>query len=342
MAKFLVTILVILLSGLLEAKPILPILLETAESASSATLGVFETGKLSTTYFGVASNDPTSPPKPLLIVTPNIGGKYPVILFHHGTYLHNNFYADLLHHVSSHGYIVVAPQFYELLLPSGLKELEFAAEVANWLSSSLQSTLPENVEANIDKIALAGHSRGGKIIFALALGYAKTSLEVNFSAVIGVDPVEGTSKHDRPEPQTLKAGSFNLSIPVAVIGTGLGEQPRYFLAPACAPKEVNHKEYFNKSRPPTGHFVTTDYGHMDMLNDVLPGIAGMAAGLLCKNGDGPKDPMRRTVGGIIVAFLKAYFVGDSRDYMTILQEPYVAPVKLDPVQFNGVVKHAQT
>ncbi len=51
-----------------------------------------------------------SPPKPLLIAVPKAEGKYPVVQFHHGFTLQNNFYSQLIAHVASHGFIVVAPQ----------------------------------------------------------------------------------------------------------------------------------------------------------------------------------------------------------------------------------------
>lgn len=105
MAKLLaITLLLTLLASLLKAE------------SDSGTVGSFQKGKFSTTYYQVEESDPTSPPKPLLIVTPIIQGTYPVVLFLHGTCLSNSFYTDLLQHVSSHGYIVVAPQVYICIL----------------------------------------------------------------------------------------------------------------------------------------------------------------------------------------------------------------------------------
>ena len=60
---------------------------------------------------------------------------------------------------------------------TGTEEIHSAAAVTNWLSTGLQSVLPENVQADLHKLALSGHSRGGKAAFALALGHAQTSLK---------------------------------------------------------------------------------------------------------------------------------------------------------------------
>ncbi|XP_048227212.1 chlorophyllase-1-like [Ricinus communis] len=303
---------------------------------------VFETGYFPTELNNVNESEfaSGSPPKPLLIARPTVAGKYPAILFIHGTCLVNSFYSDLLDHVASHGFIVVAPQIYTCtvfgaipVMPiDGQKEVDLSTEVANWLPSGLKSVLNGGVQANLDKLAISGHSRGGKTAFAIQFGYSTDALTTKFSALVGLDPVAGHSKESRTDPKVLTYAphSFNLSIPVSVIGTGLGSQPQTLFA--CAPDGVNHAEFYNECRPPANHFVATDYGHMDMLNDDLSGLMGIMAKILCKNSNKPKDPMRKTVGGIIVAFLKAYFYGNSRDYNTILQDPSVSPATLCPVE----------
>jgi chlorophyllase len=37
-------------------------------------------------------------------------------------------------------------------------------------------------------------------------------------------------------------------MPVLVIGTGLGEEKRNALFPACAPSGVNHREFYRECR----------------------------------------------------------------------------------------------
>ncbi|XVF21715.1 hypothetical protein REPUB_Repub12eG0114100 [Reevesia pubescens] len=306
---------------LLETKPVL------------STLPVFIRGKYHPTSKSVDSSSPSSPPKPLLIFTPSEQGTYPVILFFHGFYLHNYFYTDLLHHISSHGFIIVAPQLCNIIPPSGPDEVEFAAKVADWLPSGLPSVLPGNVEANLMKLALVGHSRGGKTAFTLALGFAKTTQK--FSALVGIDPVAGnTFSLIEPKILTNIPGSFNLSIPVTVIGTGLGPESKGCVPLPCAPKGVSHEEFFNECKSPCAHFVAKNYGHMDVLDDDPSGLIGKVSDCMCVNGKGPRDPMRRCVGGIVVAFLNYYFEVEMKDFMTIVNEPYVAPVKLDQVKFD--------
>ncbi|KAJ6306600.1 hypothetical protein OIU78_021841 [Salix suchowensis] len=270
--------LVMLLGILLKSNLVLPTPVSESDHSVLEQASVFETGKFHPVTSDVRTPSSCLPPRPLLIVRPEEQGTYPVILFHHGTACWNSWYTDVLKFISSHGYIVVAPQLYDLIPPSGQGELDLAAKVANWLPSGV-----------------------GYIAFALALGLADVSLEVNFSALIGVDPVAGTSKNDQLEPKILdhESCSFNISIPVAIIGTGLGNKPVLPLMPTCAPDGVSHTEIFNECRPPCSHFVTTDYGHMDVLDDDI----------------------------------EAFFDGNYTAYNNILQKPnYFAPATLDPVQ----------
>ncbi|XP_015892043.3 chlorophyllase-1 [Ziziphus jujuba] len=330
-------------------------LLEAKPASSTTTTSVFDVGNFKITCFtvettsntsssssttGTGIGTSTSPPKPLFIVTPTIKGTYPILLFLHGFYLRNTFYSQLLQHISSHGYILVAPQLYELykLPTSGTEEIDTATKVTEWLldPQGLQPLLPENVEANLKALALVGHSRGGKAAFSLAINdNAQQTSARKYSVLVGIDPVAGLGKCCQTEPKilTYEPQSFNISIPITVIGTGLGPEKANLVFPPCAPEGVNHKEFFNECKPPCGYFVTKDYGHMDVLDDDPSGFIGKLSGCLCKNGKGSRDPMRRTVGGIVVAFIRAYLQGDKVDLIAIVDDPDLAPAKLDPVEF---------
>ncbi|GLT77079.1 hypothetical protein SLA2020_486970 [Shorea laevis] len=190
----------------------------------------------------------------------------------------------------------------------------------------MKSFLPENVEANLLELNLVGHSRGGKTAFAVALGYSKTTQK--FSALVGIDPVAGKCVHCRTQPHilTFKPCSFNLSIPVTVIGTGLGGVKKNCLSVLRTVLTMLSSSMNARRLGP--HFVATNYGHMDMLNDGLHGIVGVMADCLCTNSSCPSDPMKKCVGGIVVAFLNAYLEGQNGDFLSIVREPFVASVNL--------------
>ncbi|POO02095.1 Chlorophyllase [Trema orientale] len=306
---------------------------------------VFESGKHATKVQIVeaAGGGTTSesevrvpPPKPLLIATPlpPQEGEFPLLVFSHGYLLYNSFYSQLIQHVASHGFIVVAPQLYTVAGPDSSEEIKSTAQVTDWLSKGLQNLLPPQVKAKLSKVGLAGHSRGGKSSFALALS-KEINTTLKFSALIGIDPVDGMDKGKQTPPPVLTyvPHSFDLDMPVMVIGSGLGEVKRNPLFPPCAPKGVNHEDFFKECKEPACYFVVKDYGHLDMLDDETKGIRGKFSYCLCKNGKS-REPMRRFVGGIMVAFMKAYLEGDSTSLMAIKDGSETLPVELETVELH--------
>lgn len=98
-----------------------PVSVEAKPGLATALLSVFSSGPYSPKLKTV--NKPwfnSFPPKPLNIVYPEEKGTYEVILFFHGTALSNTSYSNLLDHLASHGYIVVAPQVHAHLTWSHL------------------------------------------------------------------------------------------------------------------------------------------------------------------------------------------------------------------------------
>ncbi|XP_071698182.1 chlorophyllase-2-like [Rutidosis leptorrhynchoides] len=272
-------------------------------------------------------------PKPLLIFTPLEAGEYPVVVLLHGYLLNNSFYSQLSHQIASHGFILVVPKLYSVTGPDATKEVEYVAEITNWLPEGLPKFLPSQVMANLKKLALAGHSRGGKVAFALMLNRLKTDMKLKYSALIGIDPVDGMDKGKQTPPKVLTyiPNSFNLEMPVMVIGSGLGEVRKNPLFPACAPKGVNHEDFYNECCKPACYFVAKDYGHLDMLDDETKGIRGKATHCLCKNGKS-REPMRRFVGGVVVAFLKG-FLGGNFSYLMAIKDDENAPVAIQKSAF---------
>lgn len=272
------------------------------------------------------------PPKPLLIAAPSKAGDYPVVVFFHGYLAENSFYSQLFQHVASHGFIVIGPQLYTISGPDTTGEINSAAAVIDWLAGGLSSALPPNVRPDLTKVSISGHSRGGKVAFALALGHAKTSLPL--ATLIAVDPVDGmgVGKQTPPPILTHRKNSLRASAPVMVIGSGLGEVPRNPLFPPCAPRGVSHAAFYDECAAPACHLVARDYGHTDMMDDVTRGARGLATRVLCASGEA-RAPMRRFVGGAMVAFLKRWVEGRPEFLDGIRERPEVAPVVLSVVEF---------
>ncbi|KAG8088329.1 hypothetical protein GUJ93_ZPchr0010g8959 [Zizania palustris] len=277
-----------------------------------------------------------APPKPLLVTSPYEGGEYPVVVFLHGYLANNSFYSQLFKHVASHGFVVVAPQLYTISGPDTTGEINSAAAVIDWLASGgLSSKLPPDVRPDLSKVSISGHSRGGKVAFALALDHTKISIPI--AALVAVDPVDGmgVGKQTPPPILTYRKNSLRLrgSAPAMVIGTGLGELPRGPLLPPCAPRGVSHADFYDECAAPACHLVARDYGHTDMMDDVTPGVRGLLTRAVCRSG-GARAPMRRFVGGAMVAFLKRWVEGEPELLDYLRARPETVPVVMSVVEFR--------
>lgn len=298
--------------------------------ASNVT-NVFEQGNYNTKLISIDPSTTTSfstpPPKPLLIATPLQEGHFPILILLHGYLLYNHFYSQLILHIASHGYVVLAPQLYTIAGPDSEEEIRSAAALTDWISTGLAAILPKQVLLNIEKIAISGHSRGGKVAFALALGHA--TMKLSFSALMAIDPVDGMDKGKQTNPPILTyvPHSFDLKVAAMVIGSGLGGLKKNPIFPPCAPKGVSHEDFFGECCAPAWHFVAKEYGHLDLLDDETEGFRGKATYCLCKSGRERKG-MRRFVGGIMVAFMKAYLEGDDEELMAIWNDPKLANIEL--------------
>lgn len=279
---------------------------------------VYETGELT-----VTRQDISDAPVDVLIITPEEDGEYPVVVFQHGFLMANTHYGDLLQHVASHGFVVVAPQMYEagglpVGTPSTEEEAEAASELYDWVATDLDAHVDVDVRA--DLLGLAGHSRGAKVIW-WSLGEDERSVD----AVAGVDPVDGTGGPLGGEPRVLD-NPVEIDAPVLILGTGLGsESAGGGFGQACAPEGENYEEFFAASSAPAWQVVAPDYGHLDMLDDDPTGC-GFECGA-CVDGDS-REPMRRLTAGMLVALFRAGLQGDD-SALAILADESAAPVTIE-------------
>ena len=208
-------------------------------------------------------------PSEMQIHVPQGTYRWPVVIFQQGFLVDAELYSDVLVHLAGHGFVVVVPQMYT---PDGLpigkpsvdEEVSLAFEVLDWVEMRLPSAL--DVSADVTRIGLAGHSRGGTVVWSVLRQDRSRAL-----AVAGVDPVDsavgpldcGAGVTDEP---------FSFALPTLVLGAGRGAEGVL----SCAPPGRNHEVFFAASPGPAWHVVAPEAGHMDMLNEQLEGC-----GLIC-------------------------------------------------------------
>ena len=246
-------------------------------------------------------------------------GPFAAIIFQHGFVLRYQLYERLLDHLASHGFVVVAPTMYDtgglpFGTPSVAEEAQTAAQLSAWVQEQLEPLA--GVPVDMDSLGIAGHSRGGKVAWTLALA------ESTFAAIAGVDPVDGTGGSpgmDGNEPRLID-GSFDLGVPTFILGTGLGPQGG---ALSCSPEGDNYVQFWEASAAPAWKVVATEYGHMDMLDRAA---CGLVCGF-CQTGP-DIEAMTDASAGMLVAFFRASLQGDETAY-GLLEDPRSAPIAVE-------------
>jgi len=127
----------------------------------------------------------------LWIAVPTVEGKIPVVQFQHGFDVRNACYSRLISHVASYGFIVIAPQMGFTLSYNATHEIRDAIHVLKWIQANIECTFSSVVpktKPDLSKLALVGHSRGGKVVFSMGIELNGT---IPISTIIGLDPVDG-------------------------------------------------------------------------------------------------------------------------------------------------------
>jgi chlorophyllase len=180
-------------------------------------------------------------------------------------------------------------------------EIRDAIDVLKWIQANIECALsvggPE-IKPDLSKLALVGHSRGGKVVFSMGIQLNGT---IPISAIIGLDPVDGDRQGIQTNPPvlTFKENNVNLTVPTLIVGTRRGSK-NWPLFPPCAPEDVNHNEFYKDLIEPVYHFVVgKEYGHMDFLDDAVCKLRSFE----CMGTVGSRARMSRFAGVILVAFV---------------------------------------
>lgn len=239
-------------------------------------------------------------PRALAIHAPAEDARYPVVVLDHGFLLANAYYEQLLDHLASHGFVVVAPQMYEagtmpLFKPSFEEEARRLVEVLAWLPDNLSAIA--GVHADTDRVGLAGHSRGGSIVWRVLQADPSAAL-----AVAGIDPVRGENVF--PDPSDVPPEPYDFNRPALILGAGLASAGAF----PCAPVGRNYEVFYAGTSGPAWQVVAPDMGHLDMLDDDLSDC--QITCFVCAWG-ADRDGARRLVAGQLTALFRLVLQGDA-------------------------------
>ncbi len=253
-------------------------------------------------------------PRALTIHAPAEDGRYAVVVFDHGFLLSSAYYEQMHDHVASHGFVVVAPQLYEagtmpLFKPSFEEEARRLAELLAWLPENLSSIA--GVQADTDRLGLAGHSRGGSIVWRVLEADPSAAL-----AAAGVDPVRGENVF--PESSDSPADVYTFNRPALILGAGLASQGAF----PCAPEGRNYESFYAGTPGPAWQVVAPDMGHLDMLDDDLSDCQFTCS--VCAWG-ADRDGARRLVAGQMTALFRFVLQGDP-EAESLLTDAGSAPI----------------
>ena len=219
------------------------------------------------------------------IYTPSTAGARPVVVISPGFQMQRTQYVSYARHLATWGFVVVLTDYAGgSLFPN---HTTIATDVPAVITWALAQTA---LAIDPQKVAVAGHSLGGKIsVFA-------ASLDSRIKAVVAWDPVDSSSPSVAPEKMT------GLSTAIAVIGETTngsgGGMP-------CAPTADNYVAFYAAAPAPAIAVTVVGADHMDWVDDPSCGVCGF-----CGPGSAPAERARVVTRRLDVAWLRRYLLGD--------------------------------
>ena len=261
------------------------------------------------------------------VFTPSSAGSFPVIVFFPGMActVPSSAYSTILRHVASWGYVVLGP-WALLYNPMDTYKAEWVDHVLHWAQLNFSNLdfrtsigMNEDLVMDFTNIYFGAQSSGSHV----AVQYIKQSQDCSLvkgmfllSPVDGIDPFGMIQEYCIDPPNLL-----NFQTPTMIISGGLDSVPGLDnlggIMPACAPEKLANDRFYNALTGPTMLINTTEYGHMDCLDEEMLDMVEFIH-FCATDTDTDKEAYRTFVAGHITAFLK--FVGEGDCSMGSLME----------------------
>lgn len=222
-------------------------------------------------------------------------GPFPLVIVSTGFQIGKANYEDTCRHLASWGYVVLIHDY-----TSGNHQ-EKGAEIGDLIDWATAAGGPITARVDATRIAVAGHSMGGKVSVIAAI------LDARIDAVVAWDPVDALPPIADGSTSVCPETIGQLDVPFAVLGettdgtAGIGGQ-------ACAPTADNFQQFFTGAcdAPAALEVTIANADHTDWVDD--RSSCGLAC-LFCQTGQTPDATVLTITRRVTVAWLETHLRG---------------------------------
>lgn len=229
---------------------------------------------------------------PATIFTSNAPGPRPLVVVSAGFQMDRTQYTSYARHLATWGFVVVLADYADRGFFPDHEAL--AADI----SAVIDWALAQPLAIDPQKVALAGHSLGGKLSVLAA------SKDTRVGAIVAWDPVDSSNPSVAPEKLVGMAAA------IAVVGETTnasgGGMP-------CAPAAENFEQFYAAAASPAIAITVIGADHMDWVDDPSCGFCGF-----CTAGSAAPELSRTVTRRLDVAWLRRQLDND------LAMEPWLA------------------
>lgn len=213
----------------------------------------------------------------LAVWAPDSAGKYPVLLFNSGLggLIDANFYSQMMEHIASHGFIILAPYKW-IGFPQSEYQAQWMVEILQWAEENLHQKLSENgfnsdLEIDYETMFLMGHSSGSHI----GINFMKLGCH-SIKGLVLISPVDGVDPFGFVDDFCITPGeSLPFTVPTLLLTAGYDSVPGINIVgdiiPSCAPPDLSNMRFYEALQGPVWLNNATQFGHVDFMNpEVVP------------------------------------------------------------------------
>ncbi len=223
---------------------------------------------------------------PSTVFTPGTPGPHALVVVSPGFQMQRAQYTSYAHHLATWGFVVVLTDYADTGFNADHNKL--AADVPAVIDWALAQTA---LAVDATKLAVAGHSLGGKIsVFA-------ASLDPRIKAVVAWDPVDSTNPSVAPEKMSTMTAA------IAVVGETTNGSGGFM---PCAPTAENFQQFYAAAPAPALAMTIANADHMDWVDDPTCTFC-----TFCTAGTAPNDRARTASRRVDVAWLRRQLFADT-------------------------------